>query len=649
LKRRLIAVIGAALFAMLGMLPLVGAQTAPEITPMPTRSVLLVADAFVRSGPDESFIAVGQLLPGAPLIPLNISEDGDWVLIRYNRGFGWIRRDLALWSVNIDELPPLAANLTPTFIPGPPTATPFFPTNTPSGDFVQVNATSAYLRGGPAVTYLRLGQLFPGATLEPVGRNEDTTWILIRYNEGFAWLRADLGFWVSDLEELPVLRENRLTPSATFTASNTPTRTPTPTDTPTSTNTPSATATHTDTPTSTSTDTATPTLLPTNTETPSATPTDTATATETPTETPSVTPEPSATDTASPESTIAPTDEPTQTVEPTSTNTDVPTATDTSAPTATNTEPPTATNTDVPTATDTATETATSTPTAEPTETASATDTLTPMESAPEPTNESALGVTIVPATDEPSSTPTEEPTETDTPSTEPTNTVTPEPSATDTAAPTETETIEPTVTDTTPPTDTASGPTATVTLAPIPTDTASTSATPEVTSVAAVITVTPAPPTNIPAVRPPQSDDPAPGGISPELIAAGALILLILGYIALYLRGAATASQYVNGFVIHKCPVCREGNLTVEARTERSLGIPNTKHVVRCDNCRSVIRESGGGRWRYAVDRAANPVMYDRLNNREIREDTLKRLLDSPEAGPSRVNPEIVDDEPQA
>ena len=40
---------------------------------------------------------------------------------------------------------------------------------------------------------------------------------------------------------------------------------------------------------------------------------------------------------------------------------------------------------------------------------------------------------------------------------------------------------------------------------------------------------------------------------------------------------------------------------------------------------------------------------MYDRLNNREIREDTLKRLLDTPEAGPSRVNPEIVDDEPQA
>jgi hypothetical protein len=204
-------------------------------------------------------------------------------------------------------------------------------------------------------------------------------------------------------------------------------------------------------------------------------------------------------------------------------------------------------------------------------------------------------------------------------------------------------------------PTNTAAGPTATVTLAPIPTDTAApidtetVTETPDVTSIAAVITVTPALPTNVPPVAPPQGQGPTPSGIAPELIAAGAFILLILGYIALYLRGAATASQYANGFVIEKCPVCREGNLTVESRTERSLGIPNTKHVVRCDNCRSVIRESGGGRWRYAVDRAANPAMYDRLNNREIREDTLKRLLDSPESGSSRVHPEIVDDEPQA
>jgi hypothetical protein len=639
------------------MLPLVGAQTVPEITPIPTRSILLVADAFVRSGPDESFIAVGQLVPGAPLIPLNVSEDGDWVLIRYNRGFGWIRRDLALWSVSVDDLPPLAANLTPTFVPGPPTATAFFPTNTPSGDFVQVDATSAYLRGGPAVTYLRLGQLFPGATLEPVGRNEETSWILIRYQEGFAWLRADLGFWVSDLEELPVLRENRLTPSATFTASNTPTRTPSPTDTPTPSDTPSATATHTETPTPTNTDTATVTPSPTYTNTPSATATDTATATNLPTETPSNTPEPSATETASPEPTLAPTDpptatptdHPTATIEPTSTNTDIPTATDTTVPTATNTELPTATNTDYPTATDTATVTNTATASQ------TATNTPAPTESAmTESTNEAALAITSAPATNAPSATPSDEPTLTDTPSPEPTDTPTPEPTATDTSVPTVTNTVEPTPTDTTVPPDTAAGPTATVTLAPIPTDTAtpvdteSVTVTPDVTSIAAVITVTPALPTNVPAVTPSQSQGPTPGGIAPELIAAGALILLILGYIALYLRGAATASQYVNGFVIEKCPVCREGNLTVESRTERSLGIPNTKHVVRCDNCRSVIRESGGGRWRYAVDRAANPALYDRLNNREIREDTLKRLLDAPESGTSRVNPEIVDDEPQ-
>src|SRR5690606_25392345 len=139
---------------------------------------------------------------------------------------------------------------------------------------------------------------------------------------------------------------------------------------------------------------------------------------------------------------------------------------------------------------------------------------------------------------------------------------VTPQPSATDTAAPTETDTSEPTATDSAASTATSAGPTATVTLAAIPTDTAapadteSVTDTPDVTSVAAVVTVTSAPPTDIPAITPPQSGNPAASGLSPELLAAGALLLLILGYIALYLRGAATASRYANGFVIDTCPV---------------------------------------------------------------------------------------------
>jgi hypothetical protein len=207
--------------------------------------------------------------------------------------------------------------------------------------------------------------------------------------------------------------------------------------------------------------------------------------------------------------------------------------------------------------------------------------------------------------------------------------------------------------TGTSDPEATAPGATATFTLAPLPSETPAADASPteEQTAVAAVITVTPAPPTPIVVPTPSDAAGSSPSsGIAPEVIAAALVLLLILGYLGLYMRGQAMAGRYAGGFVISVCPVCREGTLSVEARTERSLGIPTTRHVIRCSNCRSVLRESGGGRWRYAVDRAANPQLFDRLNNREVREDTLRRLLEMPTETPAaRVVPEIVDEESPA
>jgi hypothetical protein len=46
----------------------------------------------------------------------------------------------------------------------------------------------------------------------------------------------------------------------------------------------------------------------------------------------------------------------------------------------------------------------------------------------------------------------------------------------------------------------------------------------------------------------------------------------------------------------VSTCPACREGNLTLE-----NLG--RSRRVVRCDNCRSVLRQVRGDEWRYAVD----------------------------------------------
>jgi hypothetical protein len=109
--------------------------------------------------------------------------------------------------------------------------------------------------------------------------------------------------------------------------------------------------------------------------------------------------------------------------------------------------------------------------------------------------------------------------------------------------------------------------------------------------------------------------------------VVGGALLVAVLGYVALYWRGLSAGERYTEGFVVEHCPVCKEGHLEVETRQVRVFGIPRPRTTVRCDNCRSVLREVRNGRWRYAVDRAANPALYTQLNGRVVSEDTLRML----------------------
>ncbi len=123
-------------------------------------------------------------------------------------------------------------------------------------------------------------------------------------------------------------------------------------------------------------------------------------------------------------------------------------------------------------------------------------------------------------------------------------------------------------------------------------------------------------------------------GRFPTEAVVGGAALLLILGYVALYLRGLSTVNRYANGFVIDQCPVCRRGELIVDTNPKRTFGIPGARRTIRCTNCRSVLREIGDHRWRYAVDRMENIPLYDRLNNREVDEETLRLLLENPVGG---------------
>lgn len=137
--------------------------------------------------------------------------------------------------------------------------------------------------------------------------------------------------------------------------------------------------------------------------------------------------------------------------------------------------------------------------------------------------------------------------------------------------------------------------------------------------------------PTQAPTLISQVAEDSGGGGLPLEALVGGAAILVILGYVWFYFQGLLTVERYAQGFIIERCPVCQRGHLHVETRTERVLGIPQARHTVRCDECRSVLRGTGDRQWRYAVDPLENAAMYQRYNGTAVTDDTLKALDQEP------------------
>jgi uncharacterized protein YraI len=621
LKYRLYTIVTLLLLTLLAGV-LVSAQTLPVATNTPSVSSVIGQDIFVRAGPGRNYIPVGRLQVGDRVRPLSRNAQGDWVLIAYFNGYGWIRTDLAYWVENISALPVIdESNLTPS--PGTPPAGAtliLLPTETPIGNWVQLlpDVQSGYVRAGPGRTYLRLGQLYAGDSVEPFGRNDDATWIMIRYGEGFGWIARNLVRWVDDLESLPALPLDNLTPTASFTATSTLTNTATSTNTvtPSSTPTPSATATTSSTPTS--------TLTPTSTTVPSATPTPTLTATLTHTSTTTLT------------STLSLTPTPLSTATVTPSSTDTPSTTPTTTLTAS--MPPTETPGFTPTETETLViaVAASLSPTATP---LPPTKTLTPLPPTPTYTDTPLLSTpTPLPASATPS--PTMMMTAIAAVATHTAlSTLTPIPS---TATLTHTPML-PTVSLTATPTV----PTSTAVAIPVTTTALESSLPtaskpPDTSTIQPVETQTSIVPDNItPTLASPVTETPQQtGGLPPETLIGGVALLLLLTYAGFYWRGLTGMERYASGFVVEKCPVCQQGDLVVEAHHERLFGIPRTRHTVRCTNCRSVLREVENRHWRYAIDPVDNQELYRRYNGQIVDEETLINLARNPLSGSASVEP---------
>lgn len=346
-----------------------------------------------------------------------------------------------------------------------------------------------------------------------------------------------------------------------------------------------------------------------------------------PLRTPSFTPSKTAVPSTTPTFTPSPTSSPTLTL----TSTPTPTTTSSPTPTATltNTSPPTATETILPSDTPFS-PTVSFTDTIQPTETIQASNT-------PQLFTETVLPVEVASQTVAPSSTSTLDPTTAIAPTETETAVVSQTPSNTDT--PTSTSTPSPTQTITLTSTLTATATlTETSTITPSPTITLTATYTPTPT-----LTNTPLPPVTE-STRPSGSDNDDDSGqpISPLLLILGGLLTLgVGGYMVSYAMNAAAVDRYARGFVINRCPVCETGHLDLEERFNRILYIPRVKRTVRCDNCRSVLREVGKRKWRYAVDPAANPNLYRAMNNNIVHENELFDIAPDHDTG----TPEYIDE----
>jgi hypothetical protein len=145
-----------------------------------------------------------------------------------------------------------------------------------------------------------------------------------------------------------------------------------------------------------------------------------------------------------------------------------------------------------------------------------------------------------------------------------------------------------------------------------------------------------------------PQSTEPPGGsGLPLEAVVAGLVLVGVLTYLGLYWLGTSASNRYAGGFVFEICPVCQRGAPVVEQRQERWFGIPRIRHIVRCNECRSVLRETSPRHWRYAVDPSENAALYQQYNGREIDDTRLARLARQAGRPTAEVRPWSPDEPP--
>jgi hypothetical protein len=107
--------------------------------------------------------------------------------------------------------------------------------------------------------------------------------------------------------------------------------------------------------------------------------------------------------------------------------------------------------------------------------------------------------------------------------------------------------------------------------------------------------------------------------------ILGGGLLIIVLGvYGSRLLTARRKVRRYTGGFPLTECPVCQTGSLHLEEHITRVFGIPQVRRSVRCDVCRSLLREVEPGAWRYMIDPLVNPRLAEEQDQPLLHDDEL-------------------------
>lgn len=115
----------------------------------------------MRKGPSTDYVKLGTLNQGEKVVPIEKSEDGKWVKIKYNSeevwiSFEYLQKEEPKDDIKINSKYQLTANLN--------------------------------MRKGPSTDYVKVGLIPTGTTVEPIKVSYDGKWIQVKYNGNTGWI-----------------------------------------------------------------------------------------------------------------------------------------------------------------------------------------------------------------------------------------------------------------------------------------------------------------------------------------------------------------------------------------------------------------------------------------------------------------------------